>query len=103
MDANRREYAEIRAAGERGRPDRRVERPAQHIPAWSFFPGLGRQTCLAATGSVARQIRVYGRPFAVGFVFPRNPFSLNVIHTYSCTHARNLTIRAKNRKTSGRF
>jgi hypothetical protein len=43
------------------------------------------------------------RPFAVAIALPRNLLCLNVIRTYSYTHARNLTISAQNRKTYGRL
>jgi hypothetical protein len=104
MDANRRKDSAIRSMGERGRLDRRVRRPAEHIPFLILPSGAGRETRHAATKMVALpKIRDDLRPCAVAVGLPRNILSLNVMHTYSSTHARNLTISAQNRKTYGRL
>jgi hypothetical protein len=51
----------------------------------------------------AIQIRVHSHRFAVAIALPRNPFSLNVIHSYFNIHTRNPTKTAQNQKTYGRL
>jgi|SRR5271168_746267 len=90
--------------GERGRPDGRGWRLAEHIPVWFCRGGAGRETKAAATRTVAPpKIRVDLRAFAVQVALPRNLFSLNWIHIQFYTHAKNLTISAENQKTYGRL
>jgi hypothetical protein len=63
---------------------------------------------LGATGLIAPDVFKIGhggdlRRFAIAVDFPRNLLSPNGIDMYSHTHARNLTINAKNQKTYGRL
>jgi hypothetical protein len=60
----------------------------------------GRKGRKGRMGRIKRRLprRVHARFIGL----PRNLLSLNVIHTYSYTHAGNLTRSAQNRKTYGR-
>jgi hypothetical protein len=74
-------------------------------PRWvSVLPfRAGRQTRPVATGMVVVQMRVDLRPFAFAIDLPRNVHAINVIQILFYSHAENLTISAKIRKTYGRL
>jgi hypothetical protein len=115
MDANRREYSEIRSMGSavvlvasRHSGDGPTAvlgvSPNTSLSGFFFSWGAGRNTRPTTTGTVALpKIREDLRPFAVAISFHRNPLPLDVIRKSFNAHARNLTISAQNRKTYGRF
>jgi hypothetical protein len=93
--ADGREYPEIRSVGERGRPDRRVGRPAQHLPLnLSCLAGVRNVPC---AGPDARSSNP--RPFASIRGSCRLPAQPALAHRHSsqfpCSYTKSYLERGK--------